>query len=521
MKLKSWIIHPILFSLYPILFYYSHNIGQISFESIIKPIAITVTSAVFVWWLLRLILKDWHRAGGIVSLFLILFFSYGHVRTNIDTNKVAFILPAACVIILLAGGFAIIKSKKRFVNGTKLLNLVSVVLISLVTINTGIFFVKTSITGKEVSTIELSSVKAGQSHGVQKYPDIYFIILDAYAREDVLRDIYDFDNSDFLGFLRSKEFYVADRAVSNYCQTGLSLGSSLNLTYLDDWVKKLGEDSLSRGPLNYIIKQSLAVDFLKKQGYKIVAFASTRPETEIKNADVFLNSGITVNEFHAGLINATPLPDIKGSKKVEDVFTKYRKHAYYMFDNLGKVAAEQESPKFVFAHIELPHPPFVFGPNGESVQLESRFNDHDGNWLIRRGRLTTEQYRKHYRDQVIFTNKQMKRVISEILDNSSQPPILLILSDHGPRSGLVWESAEMTDVKESLTILNAFHLPGNGNEILYPEISPVNSFRIVFNHYFGSNLELLPDRSFFSTARYLYKFQDVTDRVNNTSPKKQ
>ena len=188
-----------------------------------------------------------------------------------------------------------------------------------------------------------------------------------------------------------------------------------------------------------------------------------------------------------------------------------------MFDNLGKVASEYESPKFVFAHFALPHPPFVFGLNGEPVQLESRFNDHDGNWLIRRGRLSVQKYRKYYRDQVIFTNKKMKRVITEILENSMQPPVLLLFGDHGPRSGLVWESGEMTDVKESLTILNAYHLPGNGEELLYPEISPVNSFRVIFNHYFGTNLELLPDRSYFSTAKYLYKFQNVTDRVTKTT----
>ncbi len=39
----------------------------------------------------------------------------------------------------------------------------------------------------------------------------------------------------------------------------------------------------------------------------------------------------------------------------------------------------------------------MFGPDGGPVRLESRFNDHDGNMLIHPGRLTAEQYRKHYR----------------------------------------------------------------------------------------------------------------------------
>ena len=237
----------------------------------------------------------------------------------------------------------------------------------------------------------------------------------------------------------------------------------------------------------------------------------------MKNADIIISSGTTVNEFHEGLKNATPLPDMGSSDNGGDIYSRYRMHTMFTLNKLGKVALEHQGPKFIFAHIGQPHPPFIFGPDGEPVRLESRFNDHDGSMLIRPGRLTAEQYRKHYRDQLIFLNKQMERVIDEILANSSQPPILLVFGDHGPRSKLDWESAEKTDVKESFSILNAYHLPGNGKELLYPEISPVNSFRVIFNHYFGTRLDLLPDRSFFSTASQLYKFQDVTDRVRMPS----
>lgn len=78
MRIKNWVIHPLLFSVYPVLFYYSHNIGQTRAEDITKPIAISLVAAVLAWCFLRIILKDWHRSGGIVSLFLVLFFSYGH-----------------------------------------------------------------------------------------------------------------------------------------------------------------------------------------------------------------------------------------------------------------------------------------------------------------------------------------------------------------------------------------------------------------------------------------------------------
>ena len=124
-----------------------------------------------------------------------------------------------------------------------------------------------------------------------------------------------------------------------------------------------------------------------------------------------------------------------------------------------------------------------------------------------------EQYHKHYLDQLIFVNKKVEFVIDEILKNSSRPPIVIIFGDHGPRSRLNWQSSKKTDVRESFSILSAYHLPGNGKELLYPEISPVNSLRVIISHYFGVNLDLLPDRSFYSTAQFLYKFQDITERV--------
>jgi hypothetical protein len=61
-------------------------------------------------------------------------------------------------------------------------------------------------------------------------------------------------------------------------------------------------------------------------------------------------------------------------------------------------------------------------------------------------------------------------------------------------------------------ILNAYYLPGTGQAGLYPSITPVNSFRVVFNAYFGTDLPILPDRSYiFTNQLHLYDFRDITD----------
>jgi hypothetical protein len=94
--------------------------------------------------------------------------------------------------------------------------------------------------------------------------------------------------------------------------------------------------------------------------------------------------------------------------------------------------------------------------------------------------------------------------------------VILLMGDHGPRSGLVWNDVDATDHWEALGILSAYHLPGASDDLVYPELSPVNAFRLVLDHYFGTELGLLEDRNYFSTARRPYDFVDVTESIRAT-----
>jgi hypothetical protein len=62
--------------------------------------------------------------------------------------------------------------------------------------------------------------------------------------------------------------------------------------------------------------------------------------------------------------------------------------------------------------------------------------------------------------------------------------------------------------------LNAYYFPGVQNDVLYNRLTPVNTFRIVFNLYFGAGYDLLPDKSYaFVDDKHLYNFFDVTEKV--------
>ncbi len=511
---RDIVIHPILLVIYVVLFLFAHNFGEFSFQEMWMPLFVCIGFTLGLWVILRLILKSWQKSGIIVSLFLFLFFSYDHARTYLEAKVTIGLMSLVWILSFVVGFYLTVKWKGFLRKGTQILNVFSIVLVLFPLAN--IAYLSAEGCGASQQTASGPANEIEVTGENKEYPDVYFIILDAYGREDILRELYDYNNSYFIGYLRGKDFYVADQATSNYCQTGLSIGSCFNMSYLDEWVKAVGiNTSGGNAPLTGLIDQGHVIRYLKKRGYQIITFGPSRPEVRLPSADIHLQAGISIAFLNA-LINLTPLPDILWNRTEGGIFDMYREHLLYILDSLGEIYKLGDAPKFVVAHIESPHSPFVFGPNGEPIKLESRLNDQDGNWLIRPGRLTLEEYRSHYRDQIIFLNSKVKTMVDQILANSSRPPIILILGDHGPRSGVIWDSVKKTDVRECMSILSAYYLPGSGDEHLYSEISPVNIFRVILNHYFGQQYELLPDQCFFSTAGRLYQFHDVTDRVRGT-----
>ena len=142
------------------------------------------------------------------------------------------------------------------------------------------------------------------------------------------------------------------------------------------------------------------------------------------------------------------------------------------------VVTQLRSPKFVFAHILLPHPPYVFGPNGEEQKLPANASYAD--------RL------KGYRDQVLFANKSILPVIDSILAESKGKAIIVLEGDHG--------IVEYTDGAVHMKNLEAYYFPDHNYSDLYPSITPVNSFRVILSDYFGQDYPLLKDQSYFAST---------------------
>ncbi|MDH7512698.1 MAG: hypothetical protein QHH14_07120, partial [Clostridiales bacterium] len=119
------------------------------------------------------------------------------------------------------------------------------------------------------------------------------------------------------------------------------------------------------------------------------------------------------------------------------------------------------------------------------------------------------QYIENYRKQAIFITRRIMVVISQLLSRPSVKPVIILQSDHGPGAYLHWEDPGQTDLRERMSILNAIYFPTQNYHELSEYMTPVNTFRVVFNEVFAEGYDLLPDRSFFSTWSRPYEFHEV------------
>ena len=125
--------------------------------------------------------------------------------------------------------------------------------------------------------------------------------------------------------------------------------------------------------------------------------------------------------------------------------------------------------------------------------------------------VTNEQYHAWYREQAMYADERVGQMIDQLLERSKKPPIIVLMGDHGPRSGVKAEPSQ-TDLEECMSNLTAIYMPGRNNAGLYPQITPVNIFRVILNEYFDAKLPLLEDHSFYSYPTQFASI-DVTANV--------
>ncbi len=522
-------LYPVLFAAYAPLTMLAQNLNEVPLREGTRALVVSIVVGVLALLLAWLLFRDGHKAALMVLLPLLAFFSYGHLYNVVRNMTLAgvvvgrhrYLLPLAATLLGLWTWW--LARRRVSPQVTQLLALVigllAVVPIYQIIVHRGAELAEAAASlSREVATS-----RAGQG---QMRPDIYYIVLDGYGRSDVLRDLYGFDDSRFIDFLRSQDFYVATESHTNYSATLASLASTLNMTYIDGWPERDLSDSLARQALERRIRDNEVRRRLEREGYRVVAFETGIPFTEWPDADIFLQPDTVrgpLNAFEVQFVESTALRAATDlyferhagyrSAVLQPEYEAHRLRVQYTLSSLGRVARMQ-GDFFVFAHVVSPHPPFVFGSHGERLPATRAYRVVDGDDYPG-GR---EEYLRGYRDQAIYIARVVQETIQEILENSETPPIIILQSDHGPGGYLHLRSVAETYLPERFSILNAYFFPDGDYQNLYPTITPVNSFRVLFNRYFGGDEPLLADRSYFVALHHVFDLTEVTDALDQPLP---
>jgi hypothetical protein len=506
--------HSILLGIYPIVALIATNLGQIPLLSTLRALIAGMFGALLSFFLLRLIIGNWKHAALMNSAGLLLFYSYGHIYQYLKKIEIQGIvigrhryLAVLAILVFIALLVFWVRKIKDDSNWTEYLNLIALAAVAIPIFNIIHFSIR---------SWDQSRLLDGSASGIQftnllaedtgNFPDIYYIILDAYGREDQLKIHYQFDNSAFINDLESIGFNVASCSQANYQETQLSLASSLNMDYFENLDSSLLPGVHDRFPLVQLIRNNQVKEFLEQKGYTSVAFETGYHWSEVSSSNIFLQSSLSSQEglslfgglskFELLLIKTTALQILVDAQDVIPQMLRTElehpdrvqyERVLFQFEQLAHLV-RMKSPKFVFAHIPAPHHPFVFGPDGEFVQ-NGYPEISSVDWGIWSQPL--------YQDQIAFINDQVLKIVAGLIEESETPPIIIIQGDHGP---------ERTRGQIRLAILNAYYLPGEVAEKVYEDISPQNSFRLIFDEYFGTDFGLQDDRAYYSPFHDPYDF---------------
>jgi len=474
---------PVIFAVFPVLALFGQNAAKLPMQVLIPPVAVVVVVAGGLLAILWIVLRDGTKASLVTSMLLIGFWVIWRPVFLLRSTYFDWIPESLAAVIFVTGIVAgCVVAYRRMTNPRKL---ISAALVSAIAILCWpiiqIAMNASMATGRNPPTLSAITLPEGMVK-VTKKPTVVLMILDAYGRADQLEEIYGFDNSAFLDALRARGFIVAEKSTSNYQTTGLSLASFLNMDYLD----AMGVDLNDTADLRRANAGTKVSRFFQSMGYTRFGFPTGYEMVDDEsNSDHVLHPPTlwgVLSEFEAALVDASPIgamTRLVGEYTTQDA---WRANIVNTLENVHRPILEAEGdPVYVRAHVMCPHFPRVFLADGSFVQEDELFKLRDAEDI-------GEEYKRQVVAQTQGLNVHVLESIDRLLETGTDPPVILLVSDHGAR-------ADPKDpMRRQFENLCALYLPGRGGSVTKAEVdalSLVNLFRLFFNTYFDADLPLL------------------------------
>lgn len=527
-------IFPLLTTAWLVLARYNRNVDQLAFHYIWP---ILICSLLIVGAILALLV--WRKVAPKVFIYfawaVLAFFVYGDIHTVLVgvSNQQSWLhfmgtngATAVGLVVASFGLFLLVHDRQ--IKTERIYRVLNGVLLTLLCFN--LLAPLQRVLQRQVtipSNNELKQQSVNQSSSSDR--DVYYLVFDRYASNETLKKLYGYDNSPFLTFLKNRGFFVNENAHSNYQFTTMSVASTLNLRYFDQEQNAYKDTDKNLQPYYDLLNHNAVGKFVKQFGYKYFHVGSWWEPTKASSeatASFARGSYITIfnqrvypNEFTQLMLQNTLLkPLLERPIKVKnftvfelviDIRQVHANNFAYQIQTLHKLQNNKQK-KYVFVHFLMPHPPFVYKADGQVY-----FDD------------TNEVDKKAYIEQLKYTNAEIEKMVTELQSRPGQQPVIVIQADEGPypknfyeqhKDGndhkYPWPKASPNDLQEKFGVLSAYYLPGEPKQQPHQGITGVNTFRLIFNNYFGTNLPLLADRSYVyeSNDRY-YNYVDITDKL--------
>jgi hypothetical protein len=487
---KKWWQSPLFLLLLPFFFVfhgYVENYYFMEFADCLSLWGIYTGGAIVVFGLARLFLRNTTKAALFATYILAVYFFFGALHDFLRKNdfflhRYNLLLPALTVLTLLVAFF--IRKRLSFHRLPVFLNALLLVYLLL---DAATLIWKA--TGKKAGPpvdYSFMPVSVTRCDSCPR-PDIYFILFDDYSNSKTLKEVYNYDNSDFDRFLMNEGFHIQLYSRSNYASTPISVASILNYSYLRDLK---GITFRSYADMFDAIGQDRVVNFLYAQGYTVVNYSPFdlpgRPsgtdmpfiptKARLISRRTLLN--YLVRDLQTWIKTHLQGPIALASDRAAVVERENRWAFTQTIEESGKKTGD---PRFVYAHLFLPHPPFLFD------SLLHRRDPYDIATHI------DEDHPGYYLNYLPYTNARAKDLITAIKRNTGGKAVIIFMSDHGFRY--------LGNGKNSQAYLfnnqNAVYYPDKDYHLLYDSISGVNQFRVVLNKLFGQDLPLLKDSSIY------------------------
>jgi hypothetical protein len=372
-------------------------------------------------------------------------------------------------------------------------------------------------------------------------PNVYYLLFDRYANADTLAKAYNYNNDDLLNFLGDQGFVTRDEAYANYPFTMQSTSSTLGMTYFQNLNQRFSYDAgkfQTAFPYRATLDNPPVVQALKQNGYTYNQVSSwwdfTRNNIQADNQPTkafrlrIFGMTLWMTDLQRDIVNKSILsPFLKKGVTVNkhaivkyDLDTAPRDNFEQQMAALKNIAANsrtQKTPQFTFAHVLVPHDPYIFGPDGSDPAYDGDRDDGGADETVK------------YTNQLTYLNMRMKDLIANIRAHDPNAAIV-IQADEGPypkqfrgtlTPGHYYNPVNLPlqQMQQKFGVLASYYLPGmDAQTVTEQATSSVDIFRVILNNYLGYSMPLLPDCQFATGDKYqLYGYELVSGKLKGTA----